>query len=111
MLVYLKCCSFVLAVIYYLGEQRCDTIPYPSNALEVLMFVRNESHINDVTAFIALMSEKAVVINHKKDGSWFAYPGCYQAEGTYAFCGEADDYESLIKMLKSCGKDVTIIVG
>lgn len=38
MLVYLKCSSF--AYIYYLGEQRCDTIPYPSNALEVLMFVR-----------------------------------------------------------------------
>ena len=72
------------------------------------MFVRNKSHVNDVTSFIALMNEKYIVINHKTDGTWFAYPGCRQAEGSYAFCGEADDYESLIKMLKSCGKDVTI---
>ena len=74
------------------------------------MFVRGKSHINDVTAFIALMSEKAVIINHRRDGTWFVYPGCRQAEGTYAFCGEADDYESLIDMLRSCGKDVTINV-
>ena len=72
------------------------------------MFVRNKSHVNDVPAFIALMSEKAVVINHKRDGSWFVYPGNRQTEGTYAFCGEADDYEMLIVMLRLCGKDVTI---
>lgn len=72
------------------------------------MFVRGKSHINDITAFIALMSEKAVVINRCRDGSWFVYPGRYQAEGTYAFCGEADDYESLMRMLKACGKEVTI---
>ena len=73
------------------------------------MFVRNSSHINDVPAFIALMSEKEVVINHKReDGSWFIYPGCRQAEGTYAFCGEAADYESLLKMLAACNKAVII---
>ena len=72
------------------------------------MFVRNSSHTNDVTSFIALMSEKAVVINHMADGSWFIYPGNRQTEGTYAFCGEAADYEPLINMLRSCGKDVTI---
>ena len=72
------------------------------------MFVRNSSHTNDVTAFIALMSEKTVVINHKKDGSWFIYPGCRQTEGTYAFCGEAADYQPLLDMLNSCGKVVTI---
>lgn len=72
------------------------------------MFVRGSSHINDVTAFIALMSERDIVVNHKKDGSWFAYPGRRQAEGTYAFCGEEEDYEPLLAMLRSCGKDVTI---
>ena len=72
------------------------------------MFVHGESHINDVPAFIALMSEKAVVINHKSDGSWFIYPGCRQAEGTYAFCAEAADYQPLLDMLNSCGKVVTI---
>lgn len=75
------------------------------------MFVRNKSHTNDVTAFIALMSEKDVVVNHKSDGSWFVYPGRRQVEGTYAFCGEEEDYEPLLAMLKACGKDVTIIVG
>ena len=75
------------------------------------MFVRGESHVNDITAFIALMSEKTMVVNHKKDGSWFVYPGCYQTEGTYAFCGEEEDYEPLLAMLKACGKDVMIIVG
>ena len=68
------------------------------------MFVRNKSHINDTTAFIALMSEKEVVINHKADGSWFIYPGRRQSEGTYAFCGEAADYEPLLNMLAACGK-------
>lgn len=72
------------------------------------MFVRNKSHINDVTAFIALMSEKTVVINHKSDGSWFVYPGNRQTEGTYAFCGEAEDYEPLLAMLAACGKSGTI---
>lgn len=72
------------------------------------MFVRDKSHINDVTSFIALMSEKEVVINHKSDGSWFVYPGRRQAEGTYAFCGEEEDYEPLIAMLTSCGKEVTV---
>ena len=72
------------------------------------MFVRNSSHTNDSTAFIALMSEKAVVVNHMADGSWFIYPGCRQAEGTYAFCGEAEDYQPLLDMLAACGKDVTI---
>lgn len=72
------------------------------------MFVRDKSHINDVTSFIALMSEKCIVINHKRDGSWFVYPGRRQTEGTYAFCGEAADYEPLMHMLQSCGKDVTI---
>ena len=72
------------------------------------MFVRNSSHTNDSTAFIALMSEKAVVVNHMADGSWFIYPGCRQAEGTYAFCGEAADYQPLLDMLNSCGKVVTI---
>ena len=72
------------------------------------MFIRNESHTNDVTAFIALMSEKSVVINHMADGSWFVYPGCKQSEGTYAFCGNRDDYQPLLNMLASCGKDVTI---
>lgn len=72
------------------------------------MFVRNESHTNDVSAFIALMSEKYVVINHNKDGDWFAYPGRRQAEGSYAFCGEKADYEPLLAMLRSCGKVVTI---
>ena len=72
------------------------------------MFVRNKSHINDTTAFIALMSEKSVVINHKADGSWFVYPGNRQAEGTYAFCGEEEDYGPLLSMLKSCGKDMII---
>lgn len=72
------------------------------------MFVNGKSHINDVSAFIALMSEKSVVINHSPDGSWFVYPGCRQAEGTYAFCGEAADYQPLLDMLASCGKDVTI---
>ena len=72
------------------------------------MFVRNSSHQNDVSAFIALMSEKYVVVNRKKDGSWFAYPGCRQAEGTYAFCGKAEDYEPLLSMLQACDKNVTI---
>ena len=72
------------------------------------MFVRNKSHVNDVTAFLALMSEKTVVINHKKDGSWFVYPGNRQSEGTYAFCGKEPDYQPLLDMLQSCGKDVTI---
>lgn len=73
------------------------------------MFVRGRSHINDVSAFIALMSESSVVINHKKDGSWFVYPGCKQAEGSYAFCGEAEDYEPLLSMLAACGKTGTIV--
>ena len=68
------------------------------------MFVRNKSHVNDATAFIALMREKSVVINHCHDGSWFVYPGCKQVEGTYAFCGEAEDYEPLLSMLAACGK-------
>ena len=72
------------------------------------MFVRNQSHVNDVTAFIALMSEKDVVVNHCRDGSWFVYPGNRRTEGTYAFCGEAADYEPLMHMLKACGKDVII---
>ena len=72
------------------------------------MFVRNKSHVNDVTAFLALMSEKTVVINHKKDGSCVVYPGNRQSEGTDAFCGDAMDYEPLLDMLQSCGKDVTI---
>ena len=74
------------------------------------MFVNGKSHINDVTSFIALMSEKEVMINHKKDdGSWFVYPGCRQTEGTYAFCGEAEDYEPLLSMLAACGKTGTIV--
>ena len=68
------------------------------------MFVRNESHINDATAFIALMREKSVVINHCRDGSWFVYPGQRQTEGTYAFCGDSQDYEPLLAMLAACGK-------
>ena len=72
------------------------------------MFVRNSSHTNDSTAFIALMREKAVVINHMADGSWFIYPGNRQAEGTYAFCGEEADYQPLLDMLQMCGKVVTI---
>ena len=72
------------------------------------MFVHGKSHINDVPAFIALMSEKYVVVNRRLDGSWFVYPGSRQTEGTYAFCGEAEDYEPLLQMLRSCGKDVTV---
>ena len=72
------------------------------------MFVNNESHTNDVTAFIALMSEKYVIVNHKRDGSWFVYPGCRRTEGSYAFCGDAQDYEPLLRMLTSCGKEVAI---
>ena len=72
------------------------------------MFVRNESHVNDSTAFIALMSETSVIVNHKEDGSFFVYPGRRQAEGTYAFCGGSQDYEPLMHMLKMCGKTVTI---
>ena len=72
------------------------------------MFVRNESHVNDSTAFIALMSEKAVVVNRCRDGSWFVYPGRRQAEGTYAFCGGSEDYKSLLDMLRLCGKEVTV---
>ena len=73
------------------------------------MFVRGSSNINNVTAFIALMSEKEVVIKRSTQyGSWFVYPGCRQAEGTYAFCGEAADYESLLKMLAACNKAVII---
>ena len=72
------------------------------------MFVHNKSHVNDTVAFIALMSEKYVVVNHKSDGSWFVYPGCRQVEGTYAFCGDSQDYESLLAMLKACGKEVTV---
>ena len=72
------------------------------------MFVRGKSHQNDSSAFIALMSEKAVVINHSRDGSWFVYPGNRQTEGTYAFCGNQEDYEPLLKMLASCGKDVVV---
>lgn len=72
------------------------------------MFVRNEAHVNDTSAFIALMSEKHVIINHMSDGSWFIYPGCRQTEGTYAFCGGEADYQPLLDMLRSCGKDVTI---
>lgn len=72
------------------------------------MFVRNSSHMNDVTAFIALMSEKAVTINHTSDGSWFVYPGNRQTEGTYAFCGGSEDYKSLLDMLRLCGKEVTV---
>ena len=73
------------------------------------MFVRGKSHVNDITSFIALMSEKTVVINHKEDGSWFVYPGCKQSEGSYAFCGEAADYEPLLAMLAACGKTGTIV--
>lgn len=72
------------------------------------MFVRNRSHVNDVTSFIALMSEREVVINLTDDGSWFVYPGCRQVEGTYAFCGGKDDYDPLIAMLKACGKKITV---
>jgi len=72
------------------------------------MFVRGESHVNDSAAFIALMSEKAVIINHCRDGSWFVYPGNRQTEGTYAFCGDEADYEPLLRMLEVCGKEVTI---
>ena len=72
------------------------------------MFVRNSSHTNDSTAFIALMREKAVVINHMSDGSWFIYPGNRQSEGTYAFCGKEPDYQPLLDMLQMCGKVVTI---
>ena len=72
------------------------------------MFVRNKSHVNDVSAFIALMSEKSVVINHMKDGTWFVYPGCRQVEGSYAFRGGAEDYEPLLRMLAACGKTGTI---
>ena len=73
------------------------------------MFVRGRSHVNDTTAFIALMSEKEVVIRRStQDGSWFVYPGCRQAEGTYAFCGEAADYEPLLKMFTACNKAVII---
>lgn len=87
----------------------CEVLPPRLLSLkEVTMFVRHESHVNDVTSFIALMSEKFVVINHCHDGSWFIYPGCRQVEGTYAFHGEAADYEPLLKMLAACGKDVTV---
>ncbi len=72
------------------------------------MFVRNESHTNDSTAFIALMSEKSVVVKHCSDGMWFAYPGCRQTEGTYAFCGEEADYQPLLRMLAACGKEVIV---
>lgn len=72
------------------------------------MFVRNESHVNDTTAFIALMSEKTIVVNHKRDGSFFVYPGFRQSEGIYAFCGGRADYEPLLKMLQSCGKEVIV---
>ena len=72
------------------------------------MFVNGKSHINDVTSFIALMSEKEVMISRKEDGSWFVYPGNSQTEGTYAFCGGNLDYEPLLKMLQSCGKAVII---
>lgn len=72
------------------------------------MFVRGKSHINDVSAFIALMNEKSIVINHMADGTWFVYPGNRQVEGTYAFCGEKDDYQPLLSMLSACGKEVTI---
>lgn len=72
------------------------------------MFIRNESHVNDSTAFIALMSEKYVTVNHTKDGDFFVYPGCRRTEGTYAFCGTAEDYEPLLRMLQACGKAVTI---
>jgi len=73
------------------------------------MFVNGKSHVNDVPAFIALMSEKEVVINHCRDGSWFVYPGRRQVEGTYAFCGGEEDYEPLLAMLAACGKSGTII--
>ena len=72
------------------------------------MFVRNSSHTNDSTAFIALMREKAVVINHQQDGTWFVYPGNRQSEGTYAFCGNEADYEPLLAMLAACGKEVIV---
>ena len=72
------------------------------------MFVNGKSHINDSTAFIALMREKEVMINRRKDGSWFVYPGNRQTEGTYAFCGEAADYEPLLKMMVACNKAVII---
>ena len=72
------------------------------------MWVRNESHVNDVSAFIALMREQAIVVNHKNDGTWFVYPGSRQVEGTYAFCGTEEDYEPLLRMLDQCGKEVTI---
>lgn len=72
------------------------------------MFVRGESHINDTSAFIALMREKSVVINRCHDGSWFVYPGNRRTEGTYAFCGGPADYQPLLEMLQSCGKDVVV---
>lgn len=72
------------------------------------MFVRGKSHVNDASAFISLMSEKTVVVNHCRDGSWFVYPGRRQVEGTYAFCGEGEDYEPLLAMLRLCGKEVTV---
>ena len=87
----------------------CEVLPPRLLSLkEVTMFVRNKSHVNDTTAFIALMSEKAVTINHTSDGSWFIYPGNRQAEGTYAFCGGEEDYEPLLSMLRLCGKEVTV---
>ena len=72
------------------------------------MFVKGKSHVNDVTAFLALMSEKEVMIKRVGDGSWFVYPGCRQSEGTYAFCGEAADYEPLLQMMEACNKAVII---
>ena len=72
------------------------------------MFVHGKSHVNDVPAFIALMSEKTVVINHMSDGTWFIYPGNRQAEGTYAFCGKEPDYQPLLSMLAACGKEVIV---
>ena len=88
----------------------CEVLPPRLLSLkEVTMFVRNRSHVNDITAFIALMSEGSVVINHNSsDGSWFVYPGNRQCEGTYAFCGNKEDYEPLLDMLRVCGKSVTV---
>jgi len=73
------------------------------------MWVRNESHVNDVSAFIALMREQAIVVNHNTcTGEWFVYPGCRRPEGTYAFCGGAADYKPLLAMLRACGKSITV---
>ena len=74
------------------------------------MFVNGISHINDTTAFIAVMKEKTVRINHDRANGWFfVYPGSRQVEGSYAFSGDEIDYGDLINMLHSCGKEVIIV--